>query len=143
MNIPEATQNISELQSELAAALEGEVLFDAYSRALYSTDASNFSMPPLGVVLPRHPDEINAIVEIGAKYGVPLIPRGSGTSMAGQALGHGLIVDFTRHLNQILNVDQEAFNKGNWLCVTRYGQEQSQTNFAHCPQILLQVSLSQ
>jgi FAD/FMN-containing dehydrogenase/Fe-S oxidoreductase len=108
MNIPEATQNISELQSELAAALEGEVLFDAYSRALYSTDASNFSMPPLGVVLPRHPDEINAIVEIGAKYGVPLIPRGSGTSMAGQALGHGLIVDFTRHLNQILNVDQEA-----------------------------------
>jgi FAD/FMN-containing dehydrogenase/Fe-S oxidoreductase len=108
MEIPDKTKHARELQSELAAAMEGEVLFDPYTRALYSTDASNFSIQPLGVALPRHPDELNAIVEIGAKFGVPLIPRGSGTSMAGQTLGYGLIIDFTRHLNQVVSIDPEA-----------------------------------
>ncbi len=98
--------NRSDFQAELAAALEGEVRFDPYTRALYSTDASNFRIEPLGVATPRHRDEVNAIVEIASKHQVAIIPRGSGTSMAGQTLGHGLVVDFTRYLNEVLDFDE-------------------------------------
>jgi FAD/FMN-containing dehydrogenase/Fe-S oxidoreductase len=108
MSTSNRTGRQEELQRELADALQGKVHFDPYTRVLYSTDASNFAIEPLGVALPEHPDEVNAIVEICSKYGVPVIPRGSGTSMAGQTLGYGLVVDFTRHMHGILDVDREA-----------------------------------
>ncbi len=96
----------SQLQQALISALDGNARFDPFTRALYSTDASNFQIEPLGVVFPRHTDELQAIVEVARRFHVPVIARGSGTSMAGQTLGHGLIIDCTRHLDQI-----RAFNR--------------------------------
>ena len=87
--------------------LEGEVQFDPFTRVLYSTDASNFQIEPLGVVLPRHEDEICAVVEIAREYGISVIARGAGTSMAGQSLGHGIILDCSKYLNQIHKLSPE------------------------------------
>ncbi len=100
-------QEMAELQQELADALRGEVKFDPYTRALYSTDASNFQIEPLGVVFPRHPDELQSILEVANRYDVPVIVRGSGSSMAGQSLGRGLVVDCTRHLNDIYEINPD------------------------------------
>ncbi len=94
--------------------LEGEVQFDPFTRVLYSTDASNFQIEPLGVVLPRDEDEICAVVEIAREYGVSVIARGAGTSMAGQSLGYGIILDCSKYLNQIrsLSPDEPAVEVG-------------------------------
>ena len=98
-NLPEKTLN--ELQGDLQERLAGEVKFDTFTRVLYSTDASNFQIEPLGVVLPKDEDEICAVVEIAKEYGVPVIARGAGTSMAGQSLGYGIILDCSKYLNKI------------------------------------------
>ena len=101
-------ERLTALQDELADALRGEVKFDPYTRTLYSTDASNFQIEPLGVAFPRHTDELQAIVEVADRHDVPVIVRGSGSSMAGQTLGRGLVVDCTRYLDNILAFDPEA-----------------------------------
>ena len=77
------------LQRELEAAIDGEVRFDRVSRALYSTDASVYQIEPLGVVIPRSAEDVVRAVELAAKHGVPITPRGGGTSQAGQAIGAG------------------------------------------------------
>ncbi len=100
-------KTLNELQRDLQMRLEGEVQFDPFTRVLYSTDASNFQIEPLGVVLPRDEDEICAVVEIAREYGIPVIARGAGTSMAGQALGHGIILDCSKYLNQIHSLSPE------------------------------------
>jgi len=100
-------KTLNELQRVLQMRLEGEVQFDPFTRVLYSTDASNFQIEPLGVVLPRHEDEICAVVEIAREYGVSVIARGAGTSMAGQSLGHGIILDCSKYLNQIHTLSPE------------------------------------
>ncbi len=100
-------KTLNELQRDLQMRLEGEVQFDPFTRVLYSTDASNFQIEPLGVVLPRHEDEICAVVEIAREYGVSVIARGAGTSMAGQSLGHGIILDCSKYLNQIHTLSPE------------------------------------
>ncbi|MCJ7566983.1 MAG: FAD-binding protein [Anaerolineales bacterium] len=97
--LSEKTRN--NLQRDLQERLEGEVQFDAYTRVLYSTDASNYQIEPLGVVLPRDDDEICAVVEIAKEYGASVIARGAGSSMAGQSLGYGIILDCSKYLNQI------------------------------------------
>lgn len=96
-----------EMQRAFEAHLESEVRFDAFSRALYSTDASNHRIEPLGIVIPRHPDEINAAVETAQELNVPVLPRGGGTSLAGQAVGPFVILDCSKHLNEILEIDPE------------------------------------
>ena len=90
---PEATQ---EFIQELRAALP-EVHFDRLTRLLYSTDASIYQMIPIGVAFPRDADEVAAAVEIAAKHAVPILPRGGGSSLAGQAVGHALVLDMSRH----------------------------------------------
>ncbi|MEA1976320.1 MAG: FAD-binding and (Fe-S)-binding domain-containing protein, partial [Chloroflexota bacterium] len=100
-------KTLNELQRDLQRRLEGEVQFDPFTRVLYSTDASNFQIEPLGVVLPRDEDEICAVVEIAKEYGVSVIARGAGTSMAGQALGHGIILDCSKYLDQIHSLSPE------------------------------------
>ena len=75
---------MSVLQSELAAAIDGEVRFDRLSRALYSTDASVYQIEPLGVVIPRSAEAVARAVRIAARHGVSITPRGGGTSQAGQ-----------------------------------------------------------
>ncbi len=101
-------KTLNELISDLQMHLEGVVQFDSFTRVLYSTDASNFQIKPLGVVLPRDEDEVCAVVEIAKEYGVSVIARGAGTSMAGQVLGYGIILDCSKYLNQVHSLAPEA-----------------------------------
>ena len=96
------------LQSELEARISGEVRFDRTSRMLYSTDASNYQIEPVGVVLPKSIDDVLAAVELAASHGVPLIPRGSGSGLAGQTVGTGLVIDFSKYLSRVLDLDVEG-----------------------------------
>ncbi len=102
-----APEELADLQQEFSRAIGGEVRFDRYNRVLYSTDASIYQIEPLGVVLPRHADDLPAIVEIAARRRIPVLPRGAGTSLCGQAIGPALILDCSRHLNRILSIDLE------------------------------------
>lgn len=98
---------MSALQRELEAAVDGEVRFDPVSRALYSTDASVYQIEPLGVVVPRSAEGVVQAVNIAARHGVPITPRGGGTSQAGQAIGAGLVLDTSKHLNRILEINAD------------------------------------
>ena len=80
---------------------------DQITRLLYSTDASIYQVMPLGVIWPRESSEVSAVVKIAAKHGVPVLPRGGGSSLAGQAIGEALILDFSRHMDQILDLNPE------------------------------------
>ncbi len=95
------------LRHELAAAVDGEVRFDRVSRALYSTDASVYQIEPLGVVIPRTAEAVVQAVNIAARHGVPITPRGGGTSQAGQSIGAGLVLDTSKHLNRILEINPD------------------------------------
>jgi FAD/FMN-containing dehydrogenase/Fe-S oxidoreductase len=95
------------LQRELETAIDGEVRFDRVSRALYSTDASVYQIEPLGVVVPRSAEAVVRAVEIAARHGVPVTPRGGGTSQAGQSIGAGLVLDTSKHLNRILEINPD------------------------------------
>ena len=81
--------------------------FDDYQRALYSTDASLYRIDPVGVVVPRTRQDVVRTVQIAAEFGVPLVPRGSGTSLSGQSIGAGLVLDFSKYLNRILQLDPQ------------------------------------
>ncbi|MGH2582421.1 MAG: FAD-binding and (Fe-S)-binding domain-containing protein [Anaerolineales bacterium] len=85
----------------------GDVRFDAVTRKLYSTDASIYQIEPLGVVFPSHQDDLDAILSLSSRYGIPILPRGSGTSLAGQTIGPAVIIDFSRNINKILEVNPE------------------------------------
>src|ERR1043166_8202199 len=91
--------------SLLQQSVRGEVRFDRLSRALYSTDASVYQIVPLGVVLPRSEDDILATLRACARFGVPLTARGGGTSQAGQCIGPGVILDCSKHFNEILEIN--------------------------------------
>jgi FAD/FMN-containing dehydrogenase/Fe-S oxidoreductase len=97
-----------DLESALARAIPGGVRFDTYTRHLYSTDASMYAIEPIGVVFPRHADDVIAAIEIASRYGAPLLPRGAGTSLAGQTVGHAVILDFSRAMHGIVAIDAEA-----------------------------------
>jgi FAD/FMN-containing dehydrogenase/Fe-S oxidoreductase len=103
-----AAETARVLEAELAARLSGEVRFDQTARMLYSTDASNYQIEPIGVVLPRTLDDAIATVELAASHGVPLLPRGGGSSLAGQAVGAALVIDFSKYLSRVLDLNQEA-----------------------------------
>ncbi|MBW3360283.1 FAD-binding and (Fe-S)-binding domain-containing protein [Streptomyces microflavus] len=94
--------------SALRSAVRGESDFGAAARALMTMDASNYRRVPLGVLAPRDADDIAAALTVCREYGVPVVPRGGGTSIAGQATGTGLVLDLTRHLNAILDLDPAA-----------------------------------
>ncbi|MFC5826191.1 FAD-binding and (Fe-S)-binding domain-containing protein [Nonomuraea insulae] len=96
------------LAHALSRDLDGEVAFDDYTRHLFSRDASMYSIMPVGVVFPRHADDVAAAVRAAGEAGVPVVPRGAGTSLAGQTIGPGLVLDFSRHMNRILDLDPEA-----------------------------------
>lgn len=85
-----------------------DVLSDSTSRALYSSDASLYRVQPMLVVRPHDPDEVGAVVEFCRDEGIALTPRGAGTSVAGNAIGPGVVIDFSRHMNRVLRVDADA-----------------------------------
>jgi FAD/FMN-containing dehydrogenase/Fe-S oxidoreductase len=96
-----------DLEARLRRDLAGEVHFDAFTRGRYSTDASIYQIEPLGVVLPKRVEDISATIAACREAGVPLVPRGGGTSQCGQTVGRGVIVDTSKYLDQLLAVDSE------------------------------------
>ncbi|MFH8384049.1 FAD-binding and (Fe-S)-binding domain-containing protein [Kitasatospora sp. NPDC018058] len=99
----------AELARELAAVLLGEVRFGAAERTVYSHDASNYRQLPLGVVKPADLDDVRTALALCREYRVPVVPRGAGTSIGGQAIGPGAVVlDFRRHLGSVLEIDPQA-----------------------------------
>ncbi|WP_330317003.1 FAD-binding and (Fe-S)-binding domain-containing protein [Streptomyces platensis] len=96
------------LAKELAAAVRGEVSFAAADRALVTMDASNYRRVPRAVVAPLDAEDVAAALRVCREHGVPVVPRGAGTSIAGQATGVGVVLDFTRHMRRIVSLDPAA-----------------------------------
>jgi FAD/FMN-containing dehydrogenase/Fe-S oxidoreductase len=99
---------MSDLAVALRAAMRGDVRDDAYTRHMFSRDASMYSIEPLAVTFPRDAADVVAAVTVCAEHDVPLLPRGAGTSLAGQTVGRAVVLDTSRHMNAILRVDVEA-----------------------------------
>jgi FAD/FMN-containing dehydrogenase/Fe-S oxidoreductase len=97
-----------DLAQRLRADVSGEVMFDEYTRRLFARDASMYAITPLGVVFPRDADDVVAAVAAARDHDVPVVPRGAGTSLAGQTVGSGLVLDLSRHLSRIVDLDPEA-----------------------------------
>jgi FAD/FMN-containing dehydrogenase/Fe-S oxidoreductase len=96
------------LESALRRAIEGEVRFDAGTRAVYSTDASNYRQVPIAVVIPRHEGDVLATLSIAHEHSIPIVARGGGTSLAGQACNVAIVLDFSKYMNRILSIDAGA-----------------------------------
>lgn len=96
------------LEAELRRVVSGEVCFDRGTRALYATDGSNYRHIPIGVVLPRTREDVIAAVAVCRRFGAPLLSRGAGTSLAGQGTNVAVILDFSKYLNRVLEIDAEA-----------------------------------
>src|SRR5499426_4507566 len=96
-----------EIEAELKKRIEGDIRFDRYSRLLYSTDASMYQIEPIGVVVPRHKGDVQAVIEVANKFNVPVLPRGGGTSLAGQTVGRAIVLDFSKYMKNVLDVNQE------------------------------------
>ncbi|GIL39919.1 glycolate oxidase [Rhodospirillales bacterium TMPK1] len=95
------------LAARLRRALRGEVRFSAFDRGRYSTDASIYQIEPIGVVIPRDADDVRAAIEIARGEGVPVLPRGAGTSQCGQAVGEALVLDTSKYMRDVLELDAE------------------------------------
>jgi FAD/FMN-containing dehydrogenase/Fe-S oxidoreductase len=107
--LPELPElQITDISRQVQKSIQGQVRTDLTVRMLYSTDASIYQIEPLGVIFPRVPDDLNAIVEICAAAHSPIIVRGAGSSLAGQAIGRAWIVDCSRYLNRLVKIDPES-----------------------------------
>src|SRR6202040_2333478 len=95
----------AELENELKRVVKGEVRFDRGSRALYAADGSNYRQIPIGLVVPRDDEDVIATVAACRKYGAPVLARGAGTSLAGQCCNVAVVLDFTKYMNQIVELD--------------------------------------
>src|SRR5580765_3956419 len=93
------------LELELKRVVRGEVRFDRGSRALYATDGSNYRQIPIGLVVPRDADDVKAAVAACRVFNAPVLPRGAGTSLAGQCCNVAVVLDFTKFMNRILEID--------------------------------------
>ncbi|MFY0989898.1 FAD-binding and (Fe-S)-binding domain-containing protein [Halomonas sp. C05BenzN] len=99
---------VTELATRLSRELQGEVLFDDASRGRYSTDASIYQVTPVGVVIPRHQEDLALALDIARDARVPVLARGAGTSQCGQTVGEALVIDTTRWLDRVIEFDAEA-----------------------------------
>ncbi len=107
--IPVRTGNpVGRLESRLRKELAGEVLFDDFSRGRYSTDASIYQMLPLGIAIPQNDDDVRAILTIATEESVPVLPRGGGTSQCGQTVNEALVIDTSRYLTAMVDLDTDA-----------------------------------
>ncbi len=114
MNAPETKPLVfqpgsaaSDLARRLRGAVAGEVMFDRASRGRYATDASIYQVEPLGVVVPRSDADVRAAFDVCRELGVPLLPRGAGSSQCGQTVGAALVVDHGKHLNRVVAFDKD------------------------------------
>ncbi len=108
MSRPARQAERSRLAQRLRRVIRGEVLFDAASRGRYATDASIYQVDPVGVVVPADETDVVAALQLAGELGVPVLPRGGGTSQCGQAIGEALVIDTSRHLNRIVGFDAQA-----------------------------------
>lgn len=95
------------LEEELQQNVAGEVRFDDMTRGLYSTDASIYQISPVGVILPKSAADVRAAVKIASAHRVPILARGSGTSLSGQTVARALVIDFSKYMNRIVDIDAE------------------------------------
>jgi FAD/FMN-containing dehydrogenase/Fe-S oxidoreductase len=127
MSFPKAEEN-AELAEALRRVVGGEVRFDSYTRHLFSRDASMYAIEPIGVVFPRDAADVAAVVTIAGEFDVPVLPRGAGTSLAGQTVGRAIVVDLSRHMTQIKDIDAERM-----VARVQPGVVQEQLNLAAAP----------
>ena len=99
------------LAAELKSIVKGEVRFDEASRALYATDASNYRQVPIGLVLPKDADDVVATIAACRKFGAPVLSRGGGTSLAGQCCNVAVVIDFSKYMNAIIELDADGRNE--------------------------------
>ena len=104
--LPEG-QTPERIARELAALIEGEVRFSFHDRMLYATDASIYQVVPIGVVVPRHVEDVEAVVKYCQREKLPILPRGGGTALAGQTVNTAIVIDFSAHCRSILEIDPE------------------------------------
>jgi FAD/FMN-containing dehydrogenase/Fe-S oxidoreductase len=139
----QAGRDYFEIAAELKKRVDGDLHFDKYSRLLYSTDASIYQIEPIGVVVPRHKGDVQAAIEVAKRLGVSILSRGGGTSLAGQAVGHSIVLDFSKYMQNVLEVNPEelscrvqpglvqdelnAYVRGQWL---QFGPDTSTSNRA-------------
>ena len=105
MASPATASDAEALVHDLNGRVAGEVRFDKMTRALYSTDASIYQIEPIGVVMPKSEADVVAVLETANEHTVPVLPRGAGTSLAGQAVGHAIVMDFSKHMRRVLEVN--------------------------------------
>jgi len=97
----------SYLEHELKSNIQGEVNFDDVYKQMYSTDGSIYSMTPIGVTLPKNPDDVSAIIDICNKNNTAVLPRGGGTSLSGQTVNSAIVMDFSKYMNKVLEINSE------------------------------------
>jgi FAD/FMN-containing dehydrogenase/Fe-S oxidoreductase len=97
----------TDIAETLRQEIEGEVRFDPYSRALYSTDASIYQIDPIGIVIPKHKQDVLSAVRLAVQHALPILPRGGGTSLSGQTVGHAIHLDFSKYMNNVLELNCE------------------------------------
>src|SRR5712692_7567572 len=93
--------------NDLQTRVEGEVLFDPLHRTLYSTAACIYQIVPLGAVVPRHEADVLAVLDYARRHGIPITARGGGSGLAGQTLGRGITLDFSKHFQGVRDLDPE------------------------------------
>lgn len=100
-------REIGDIADRLKGRIEGEVRMDRYNRLLYSTDASIYQMVPVGVVVPKSADDVEAALLTAKEFGIPVMPRGGGTGLAGQTTNHALVIDFSKYMRNLIEVSPE------------------------------------
>jgi FAD/FMN-containing dehydrogenase/Fe-S oxidoreductase len=100
-----ADVQVHELAAELKKQIDGEVRFDKGTRALYATDGSNYRQAPIGVVIPRHIQDVETTIRLAREYGAPLLSRGGGTSLAGQCCNVAVVMDFSKYMHHVVRID--------------------------------------
>src|SRR3989440_413919 len=139
------TADTQALAHDLRASIRGEVRFDEGSRALYATDGSNYRQVPIGVVLPRGVEDVTQTVALCRRYAVPLLPRGGGTGLAGQSCNTAVIIDMSKYMRAILEIDPgqkiARVQPGVVLDVLRDAAESSHLTFGPDPATHAQCTL--
>ncbi|HHP7237261.1 FAD-binding and (Fe-S)-binding domain-containing protein, partial [Longibacter sp.] len=105
---PARTPSVSEFAATLDPKIEGSVRTDDMTRALYATDASMYAIEPLAVMVPKTVADVQQAVAVAHDFGIPILPRGGGSSLAGQGVNEALVIDFSKHLDAILDIDPHA-----------------------------------